>query len=69
MKDIHFHLRYKIIHSKFVKCFPGGPITAKGFINAMENVIKDNVLQKNNIKCHDYKTKTLLCFAEKYRDF
>ena len=55
-------------HSKLVKYLPRGPITAKGFINAMTNVLKDNVLQKNSIKRHDYKTKTILCFAEKYNE-
>ena len=53
-------------YSKLVKYLPRGPITSKGFINVMESVIKDNVLLKNSIKLHDYKTKTILCLAEKY---
>ena len=53
-------------HSKLVKYLPRGPITSKGFINAMTNILKDNVLLKNSIKRHDYKTKTILLLAEKY---
>ena len=45
---------------------PRGPITAKGFIYSISNILKENTLNKTKIKRYDYKTKALISLADKY---
>ncbi len=49
---------------KLVKYLKRDPITSKDFIYSKTNDIKENVLQKNNIKQNDYKKKAILYLVE-----
>ena len=55
-------------YAKISNYLPKGPITSKSFYISIINILKDSVLNKNAIKRHDYKTKTLINISKSYND-
>ena len=55
-------------YDKINKYIPKGKTTSKGFVLAMNNILKDISLLKNDIKRHDFKTRTLIEISNKYNN-
>ena len=55
-------------HAKINNYLPKGLITSKSFYISIINILKDSVLNKNAIKRHEYKTKTLINISKSYNN-